>query len=105
MLQESVKLPVKAGQHVSQENCSRAAFLLLRSEQMEDICSEGGEGSGNRMRTGLLEPFPSWQTAEIYVAVAADATYAESEAGGCVRVCCTEELGRLLATITEELCS
>lgn len=72
---------------------------------MEDICSEGGEGSGNRMRTGLLEPFPSWQTAEIYVAVAADATYAESEAGGCVRVCCTEELGRLLATITEELCS
>lgn len=72
---------------------------------MEDICSEGGAGSGNRMRTGLLEPFPSWQTAEIYVAVAADATYRESEAGGCVRVCCTEDLGRLLATITEELCS
>lgn len=102
---ESVKLPVKAGAHVSQENCSRAAFLLLRFEQMEDICSEGGEGSDNRMRTRLLEPLPSWQTAEIDVAAAADATYAESEAGGCVRVRFTEDLGQLLATITEELCS
>lgn len=60
----------------------RAAFLLLRAEQMEDICSEFSEDSGNRMRTGLLEPFPSWQTAEIYAAAAADATYAESEAAG-----------------------
>lgn len=54
-----------AGGHAWQENCSRAAFLPLRAEQMEGICSEGGKGSDNRMRTEerLLEPFPSWQTA------------------------------------------
>lgn len=102
---ESVNPP--AGGHVWQENCSRAAFLPLRAEQMEGICSEGGKGSDNRMRTEerLLEPFPSWQTAEIYVAAAADATYVESEAGACIRVCRTEEFGQLLATDTEELWS
>lgn len=57
---------------------------------MEGICSEGGKSSGNRMRTEerLLEPFPSWQTLEIYVAAAAHAIYAGSEAGGCVRGSC-----------------
>lgn len=89
---ESVKLPAKAGGHVLQKTVVLLHFCLLRAEQMEGICVEGGKGSGNRMRTEerLLEPLPSWQTLEIYVAAAADATYAGSEAGGggCVRASC-----------------
>lgn len=101
---DPVNLAAKAGGHVLQKTVLVLHFCLLRAEQMESICSEGGKGSGNRMRTEeqLLEPFPSWQTLEIYVAAAADATYAGSEAGGCVRVCFTEDLGQLLVTITEE---
>lgn len=84
---ESVKLPAKSGGHVLQKTVVALHFCLLQAEQMEGICSEGSKGSGNRMRTEerLLEPFPSWQTLEIYVAAAADTTYAVSEAGGCVR--------------------
>lgn len=52
---ESVKLPAKAGGHALQKTAVMLHiffFCLLRAEQMEGICSEGGRGvQASRMRT------------------------------------------------------
>lgn len=100
---ESVGLPAKAGGHLFQKSVVVLHFCLSRWKAF--VLKAARVQAGMRTKERSLEPFPSWQTQEIYVAAVADATYAGSEAGGCVSVCFTEDLGQLLATITEELCS
>lgn len=53
IVMESVKLPAKAGGHALQKTAVMLHFFcLLRAEQMEGICSEGGRGvQASRMRT------------------------------------------------------
>lgn len=97
------------------ENCRYAAFFccLLRAEQMEGICSEGGRGvQASRMRTegAIVRTVSKLADAGDLCGRSGRRNFSRDQKqevglGGGDGGVASEYLGQLLPTITEELCS